>query len=127
MSTHKTKPRGDFLGKAKFTGLTQNSQVDPAVRLKTPIRALELTQILGQPCEFHLGDGRRCAGLRGEAAGPAAQDRRGGAPRCERAAAGEPAIVCIHRDVLNALKYLIISALSYNPHINLHINKSAEA
>ena len=33
--------------KVKFTGLTQNSQVDPAVRLKIPIRAVELAQILG--------------------------------------------------------------------------------
>jgi hypothetical protein len=32
--------------KVKFTGLTQNSQVDPA--------ALELTQILGQPCKFQV-------------------------------------------------------------------------
>jgi hypothetical protein len=41
-------------GKVKFTGLTQNPQVDPAVLLKLPIRALELTQILGQPCEFQV-------------------------------------------------------------------------
>jgi ribosomal RNA methyltransferase Nop2 len=34
--------------KVKFTGLTQNSQVGPAVRLRIPIRALELTQFLGQ-------------------------------------------------------------------------------
>jgi hypothetical protein len=38
--------------KVKFTGLTQNSQVDPGVLLKIPIKALELSQILGQPCEF---------------------------------------------------------------------------
>ena len=31
----------------KFTGLTQNLQVDPAVSLKIPMRALELTHILG--------------------------------------------------------------------------------
>jgi hypothetical protein len=40
--------------KVKFTGLTQNSQVDPAVCMKIPVRALELTQILGQPCEFQV-------------------------------------------------------------------------
>ena len=40
--------------KVKFTGLAQNSQVDPAVRLKISIKALELTQILGQPCEFQV-------------------------------------------------------------------------
>jgi hypothetical protein len=40
--------------KVKFTGLTQHSQVDPAVKLKIPIRALELTQILGQPCKFQV-------------------------------------------------------------------------
>jgi hypothetical protein len=34
--------------------LTQNPQVDPAVRLRIPKRALELTQILGQPCEFQV-------------------------------------------------------------------------
>jgi hypothetical protein len=38
----------------KLTGLSQNLQVDPAVCLKIPIRALELTQILGQPCEFQV-------------------------------------------------------------------------
>ena len=53
-------------GKVKSTGLTQNSQVDPAVWLKIPIRAVGLTQILGQPCEFQAGVGRRLAvGLRG--------------------------------------------------------------
>jgi hypothetical protein len=41
----------------QFTGLTQNLQVDPAVRLKIPISALELTQILGQPCEFQVVSG----------------------------------------------------------------------
>ena len=41
--------------KVKFTGLTQDSQLDPAaVGLKIPIRPLELTQILGQPCEFQV-------------------------------------------------------------------------
>ena len=43
--------------KVQFTGLTQNSQVDPAVWLKTPISALELTQILGQPCAFQVEEG----------------------------------------------------------------------
>jgi hypothetical protein len=38
--------------KVKFTGLTQNLQVGPAVCIKPPMRALELTQILGQPCEI---------------------------------------------------------------------------
>jgi hypothetical protein len=38
----------------KFTGLTQHSQVDPAFRLKIPIRALALTQSLGQPWLFHF-------------------------------------------------------------------------
>jgi hypothetical protein len=38
----------------KFTGVAQSSQVDPAVWLKIPVRALELTQILGQPCEFQV-------------------------------------------------------------------------
>ena len=38
--------------KVEFTDLIQNSQVDPAVRLKIPIRALEVTQILGQLCEL---------------------------------------------------------------------------
>ena len=42
------------MGKVKFTGLTQNSQVDPAVWLKIPIRALELAHILGQPCECQV-------------------------------------------------------------------------
>jgi hypothetical protein len=42
--------------KVKLTGLTQNLQVDPAVRLKIPIRALELTQMPGQPCEFQVLD-----------------------------------------------------------------------
>jgi hypothetical protein len=41
--------------KVKFTGLTQNSQVDPEICLKILIKALELTQILGQPCEFTFG------------------------------------------------------------------------
>jgi hypothetical protein len=58
----------------KFTGLTQNSKVDPAVRLKILVRALELAQVLGQPCGFQvkvagygppdprvLGDGRDMA------------------------------------------------------------------
>jgi hypothetical protein len=40
--------------KVKFTGLTQNSQVDPAVRLRIIISALKWTQILGQPCEFQV-------------------------------------------------------------------------
>ena len=40
--------------KVTLTGLTQNSQVDPAVGLKIPIRALEWTHILGQPCEFQV-------------------------------------------------------------------------
>jgi hypothetical protein len=40
--------------KVELTGVTQNSQVDPAVWLKIHIRALELTQILGQPCEFQV-------------------------------------------------------------------------
>jgi hypothetical protein len=35
-------------------GLTQTSQLDPAVRLEIPIRALELTQILGQYCDFQV-------------------------------------------------------------------------
>jgi hypothetical protein len=45
---------GDRLNplEVKFTGLTQNSQVDPAVRMKIPMKALELTQIMSQPCEF---------------------------------------------------------------------------
>ena len=29
-------------------------QDDPAILLKIPIRALELAQILGQPCEFQV-------------------------------------------------------------------------
>ena len=48
--------RSSSSSKVKFTGLTQNSQVDPEFLLKTPIRALELTQILGQPCEFQVLD-----------------------------------------------------------------------
>jgi hypothetical protein len=40
--------------KVKSTGLTQNSQVDPAVLLKVNISALGLTQILGQPCGFQV-------------------------------------------------------------------------
>jgi hypothetical protein len=43
--------------KVKFTlyrGLTQNLQVDPAVSLKIPLRTLEVTQILGQLCEFQV-------------------------------------------------------------------------
>jgi hypothetical protein len=42
--------------RVKFTGLTQNLQVDLAVWLKIPIRAvIELTlQILGQPCGFQV-------------------------------------------------------------------------
>jgi hypothetical protein len=43
--------------RVRFTGLAQNSQVGPAVLLKVPMRALDLTQILGQPCEFQV-DGR---------------------------------------------------------------------
>ncbi len=90
-----------------------------------------MTQILGQPCEFHLGDGRTAAGALGCAG------KRPGRLRKTAAAvhlganqpprASPPLCAGIHRDVLNALKYLIISALSYNPHTNLHINKSAEA
>jgi hypothetical protein len=38
----------------KFTGLTHNFPVDPAVRLRIPIRLLKLTQSLGQPCECYL-------------------------------------------------------------------------
>ena len=34
------------------TGLAQSSQFDPAVSLKTPTRALELTHILGNPVQF---------------------------------------------------------------------------
>jgi hypothetical protein len=55
--------------KVKSTGLTHKLQVDPAVYLKIPMRALELTQILGQPCEFQA-PGRanvtRIAGLAAE-------------------------------------------------------------
>jgi hypothetical protein len=40
----------------KFIVLAQNSQVDPAVSLKIPIRALELAKILGQPpVNFRFG------------------------------------------------------------------------
>ena len=51
--------------KVKFTGLTQNSQVDPAVCLKIPITALELTQVLGQPCEFQVAPQGAFRGLCG--------------------------------------------------------------
>jgi hypothetical protein len=41
--------------KVKFKGLIQNSLVYPAfLTKKIPIRALELTQILGRPCEFQV-------------------------------------------------------------------------
>ena len=56
----------DLTGKVKCTGLTQNSQVDLAVWLKIPIVALQLTQILGQPCGFQVGG--RALGLRALAA-----------------------------------------------------------
>jgi hypothetical protein len=38
-----TRPAANFAGlwKVKFTGLTQNSQVDPEVWLKIPMKALE--------------------------------------------------------------------------------------
>ena len=53
---HRSRPYKYIRIKVKFTGLTQNSQVDPAVGLKIPIRAFELTQILGQilgqSCQF---------------------------------------------------------------------------
>jgi hypothetical protein len=42
--------------KVKCTGLTPKSQVDPKVWLKISIRASELTQILGRPCEFQVLD-----------------------------------------------------------------------
>ena len=38
--------------KVKLTGLTRNLQIGPAFYLKIRIRALELAQILGQPCEL---------------------------------------------------------------------------
>ena len=40
--------------KVKLTGLAQNSQVNPAVLLKIPIKALELTQILVNPVNFRF-------------------------------------------------------------------------
>jgi hypothetical protein len=47
----------------KSTGLAQKSQVYPVVWLKIPMRALELTQILGQPCgsQVQAGGYRRKA------------------------------------------------------------------
>jgi hypothetical protein len=59
--------------KVEFTDLIQNSQVDPAVRLKIPIRALEVTQILGQPCEVEV------AALSGSPAHTRAAASEGGA------------------------------------------------
>jgi hypothetical protein len=58
---------GRLGGKVNSTGLTQHSQVDPAVLLQIPIRALELAQILGQPCGFQVGGVR--ATLDGRPAG----------------------------------------------------------
>jgi hypothetical protein len=62
----------------EFTGLTQNSQVGPAVWLKIPVRALELTQILGQPCTFQV----YCVPLRNLTSGdPGARPVRSGLAR----------------------------------------------
>ena len=47
----------------EFTGFTKNFQVDPAVRLKIPIRALELTQIMGESCEFQVRAAARVAAV----------------------------------------------------------------
>ena len=83
--------------KVQFTGLTQNSQVDTAVCLKIPIRPLELTQILGQPCEFQVGgarleDAAECAAVYSFVlARPGA---RGAGPRPAGIAQGESAIKC---------------------------------
>jgi hypothetical protein len=49
--------RGASAGRWNSQGRTQNSQVDPAVRLKIPVSALALTQILGQPCGFQVPGG----------------------------------------------------------------------
>ena len=51
---YKADREGAFMRKmqVKLTGSTHNARVGPAVWLKTPRRALESTQILGQPCEF---------------------------------------------------------------------------
>ena len=47
---------GPTASKVKFTGVEPQSAVaiDPAVCLKIPVRALELAQILGQPCGFQV-------------------------------------------------------------------------
>jgi hypothetical protein len=58
-NTISTRPsRAVRAHKVKSTGLTQNSQVDHELTqqfaLEILIRASELTQILGQPCEFQV-------------------------------------------------------------------------
>jgi hypothetical protein len=68
-------PGGGAAPKVKFTGLTQNSQVDPEVRLKIPINALELTQILGRPCKFQVPGRAERVALRGYVAAKQAADR----------------------------------------------------
>ena len=50
--------------KVKLTGLTQNLQVGPAVCLQILMRALELPQILGQPCEFQASCAGNASGCR---------------------------------------------------------------
>ena len=65
LATAVSRARGKVI---KFAGLTQNPQVGPAVQPKIPIRALELTHGLGQPCAFQVGS-------RGGRVGGRAEDR----------------------------------------------------
>jgi hypothetical protein len=53
--------------KVTFTGLAQNSHVDPVVCLNIPIRALQLAQILGQPCEIQVEAAAAAAAAAAEA------------------------------------------------------------